>query len=133
MAPSVIRLAWARGFDSSRVRGKDERFRLPATLLGGRCFVSIWLGHVCSFPGVLYPQSGSSHHLKSLGFSYPLGCPIIADGLQIDYRSRTRVSVKVLDFVKSGGPDLAQSRPEADSDIVPSLGLGTKYVTSPIS
>ena len=37
--------------------------------------------------------------------------------------------MKVLDFVKSGGLDLTKSRTEADSDIAPSLGMGTVYVS----
>ena len=42
----------------------------------------------------------------------------------------------VLSTVKSGGPDLTKSRTEADSDIAPSLGMGTVYVSvasSPIT
>ena len=43
---------------------------------GGHCFVSIWLRHVCSFAGALYPQSGSANHLKSLGVFHPSGIPL---------------------------------------------------------
>ena len=42
----------------------------------------------------------------------------------------------VLSTVKNGGPDLTKSRTEADSDIAPSLGMGTVYVSvasSPIT
>ena len=42
----------------------------------------------------------------------------------------------VLSTVKSGGPDLTKSRTDADSDIAPSLGMGTVYVSvasSPIT
>ena len=35
----------------------------------------------------------------------------------------------VLSTVKIGGPDLTKSRTEADSDIAPSLGMGTVYVS----
>ncbi|MDP6222230.1 MAG: hypothetical protein QF543_05010, partial [Dehalococcoidales bacterium] len=45
-------------------------------------FICIWLGHFCSFPEVLYPQSRSSRYLQTLGFFHPFRCPIIADVLQ---------------------------------------------------
>ena len=35
----------------------------------------------------------------------------------------------VLSTVQNGGPDLTKSRTEADSDIAPSLGMGTVYVS----
>ena len=35
----------------------------------------------------------------------------------------------VLSTVKYGGPDLTKSRTEADSDVTPSLGMGTMYVS----
>ena len=35
----------------------------------------------------------------------------------------------VLSTVKFGGPDLTKSRTEADSDVTPSLGMGTMYVS----
>ena len=35
----------------------------------------------------------------------------------------------VLSTVKSGGPDLTKSRTEADSDVTPSFGMGTVYVS----
>ena len=37
------------------------------------------------------------------------------------YRSSLNRKAKVLDFVKSGGPDLTKSRTDADSDVTPSL------------
>ena len=36
---------------------------------------------------------------------------------------------RVRSTVKSGGPDLTKSRTEADSDVTPSLGMGTMYVS----
>ena len=43
---------------------------------------------------------------------------------------------RVMNSVRHGGPDLTKSRTEADSDIAPSLGMGTVYVSvasSPIT
>ena len=37
--------------------------------------------------------------------------------------------MKVLDFIKSGGPDWTKSRNEADSLVTPSLGMGMVYVS----
>ena len=45
------------------------------------------------------------------------------------YTSNLSRSVKVLDFVKSGGPDWTKSRSEADSRVTPSLGMGMVYVS----
>ena len=42
----------------------------------------------------------------------------------------------VLSTVQNGGPDLTKSRTEAESDVAPSLGMGTVYVSvasSPIT
>ena len=49
--------SWCEG---SSLHRADEGLGLLATLFGGHCFVSIWLGHICSFPWVLYPQPRNS-------------------------------------------------------------------------
>ena len=58
---------------SNGLHGTDEGLGLLATLVCGQCFGCIWLGHICSFPGVLYPQSRSSHHLDLSALSIPSG------------------------------------------------------------
>ena len=55
-----------RTFDS-------EALRSASGDVFGQCFGCIWLGHICSFPGVLYPQSRSSHHLDLSALSIPSG------------------------------------------------------------
>ena len=62
------------------VRTKDSVSRLRSCAAVALP-VSVW-DTSAPFPGHSNPQSGSSIHLKSLGFFYPLGCPIVADGLQ---------------------------------------------------
>ena len=55
--------------------------RLLATLPCGHCFVTIWLGHVCSFPGVTIPSVRELTPPQIPRFFYPFGCPIFADRL----------------------------------------------------
>ena len=96
---------WGVPTSSGGLDLSDEGPGLIATVLGRLCFGYLRLGHVCSFPWVLYPQFRSSHHSQTLGFSTPPMCPIFADGLQLS-------TTALLDLFEMDGPDRYQLESE---------------------